>query len=236
MSANLNSNSIPNQEKPLNDQIAKLKSIIASIGYSNPDEATNLAKSKQLGNFKKIEKANLEKIAKEDCKKIATMLKNGKIDQNKAKELLSKIESSLKSKIENLDKNFNAYSDEILEKVNSSVVNSFTKKYPDFNNIPNINELLDYIKSARGTVNPQDLEFMMNFISKLSPQASPDENLNDLNQKDISKLTSSVNAPAANLGIENKVFTREDIKKMSPDEFKKYEKIIFEQMANGLLK
>ena len=66
-------------------------------------------------------------------------------------------------------------------------------------------------------------------------QSAHDKTINDENLAAKSKLTSY----AQNASLDsnnNKVFTREEIGKMSGDEFVKNEKLIMEQVRQGLIK
>ena len=66
-------------------------------------------------------------------------------------------------------------------------------------------------------------------------QTAHDKSLNDENTVAKSKLTSyAQNAPADSKYA--RIFTREDIGKMSGDEYTKNEKLIMEQVKQGLVK
>ena len=66
-------------------------------------------------------------------------------------------------------------------------------------------------------------------------QSAHDKTLNDENLTAKSKLTSYAQNATLD-GNNNKVFTREEIGKMSGDEFAKNEKLIMEQVRQGLIK
>jgi hypothetical protein len=66
-------------------------------------------------------------------------------------------------------------------------------------------------------------------------KSAHDKTLNDENTAAKSKLTSYAQNSAID-GNNNKVFTREEIGKMSGDEFVKNEKLIMEQVRQGLIK
>jgi len=66
-------------------------------------------------------------------------------------------------------------------------------------------------------------------------QTAHDKTLNDENAAAKSKLTAYAQNSAID-GNNNKVFTREEIGKMSGDEFVKNEKLIMEQVRQGLIK
>lgn len=107
-------------------------------------------------------------------------------------------------------------------------------------------------KSARGDVLNyiRDLDMDKDEISKIAKmiealensaiegylkQSAHDKTINDENLAAKSKLTSY----AQNASLDsnnNKVFTREEIGKMSGDEFVKNEKLIMEQVRQGLIK
>lgn len=107
-------------------------------------------------------------------------------------------------------------------------------------------------KSARGDVLNyiRDLDLDKDEISKIAKmietlensaidgylkQSAHDKTLNDENLTAKSKLTSYAQNATLD-GNNNKVFTREEIGKMSGDEFVKNEKLIMEQVRQGLIK
>jgi hypothetical protein len=59
--------------------------------------------------------------------------------------------------------------------------------------------------------------------------------LTSVNNEAKSRLSSAVNT-TAQISNDNHVFTKAEISKMSPAQFKKNEKKIFDQMSKGLIK
>ena len=116
----------------------------------------------------------------------------------------------------------------------------FNQEKPDFFNKSGRTEVFNYIKNL--DVDKDEISKiaeMVEIIEKTAvenylKQSAHDKTLNDENNTAKSKLTSY--AQNASYDGNNRVFTREDIGKMSGEEFAKNEKLILEQVKQGLIK
>ena len=72
-------------------------------------------------------------------------------------------------------------------------------------------------------------------VEKYLKKSAHDKSLNDENELAKSKLTAYAQNSSAN-SKNNRIFTREEIGKMSGEEFAKNEKIIMDQVKQGLIK
>ncbi len=117
----------------------------------------------------------------------------------------------------------------------------FSKENPDFFTGEGRKELLEYIKNL--DVDKDEISKIAKLAQNLENYAvesylkksAHDKSLNDENSIAKSKLTSY--APhASGDNNYNRIFTREDLGKMSGEEFTKNEKLIMEQARQGLIK
>lgn len=122
-----------------------------------------------------------------------------------------------------------------------SPLDLFNSENPDFFAQEGRSELLDYIKGTN--VDKDEISKIAHLAETLEKAAvenylkksEHDKNLSDENSIAKSRLTAySQNATPE--GKFAKIFTREDIGKMSGDEFAKNEKLIMEQVKQGLIK
>lgn len=117
----------------------------------------------------------------------------------------------------------------------------FNKEYPGFFDAEGRGDVLNYIKGFDMDKDEilriaQLVEGLENSaVDKYLKKSEYEKSLNDENLRAKSKLTSyAQNAPSDNKMA--KVFTREDIGRMSGEEFTKNEKLIMEQVKQGLIK
>lgn len=117
----------------------------------------------------------------------------------------------------------------------------FNKEHPGFFEKSAREDVLNYIRNF--DMDKDEISKIAKMIETLETSAidgylkksAHDKTLNDENTAAKSKLTSYAQNSAID-GNNNKVFTREEIGKMSGDEFVKNEKIIMEQVKQGLIK
>lgn len=108
---------------------------------------------------------------------------------------------------------------------NSPVITSIVNEYiqstpPQYLNRENLNSLLDRTKQIYAEAFNAGMQ-----MGKVQNDMNPNKILNN----------SIMNNNQGTYPIENTTFTREQIAKMSTDEFKKHEKAIMQQMAKGLI-
>ena len=117
----------------------------------------------------------------------------------------------------------------------------FNKENPGFFDKSARSDVLNYIRNF--DMDKDEIAKIAKMIETLEnsaiegylKQSAHDKTLNDENSAAKSKLTSYAQNAILD-GNNNKVFTREEIGKMSGDEFVKNEKLIMEQVRQGLIK
>lgn len=117
----------------------------------------------------------------------------------------------------------------------------FNQEHPGFFEKASREEVLNYIRNF--DMDKDEISKIAKMIEALEnsaiegylKQSEHDKTLNDENSAAKSKLTSYAQNASLD-GNNNKVFTREEIGKMSGDEFVKNEKLIMEQVRQGLIK
>lgn len=117
----------------------------------------------------------------------------------------------------------------------------FNKENPDFFKSEGRMNVLDYIKGL--DVDKDEITKIAGLVEKLEQSAvdsylkksAHNKSLNDENSAAKSKLTSCAQNPTFD-GNNNRIFTRADIGKMSGEDFIKNEKLIMEQLKQGLIK
>lgn len=117
----------------------------------------------------------------------------------------------------------------------------FRQERPDFFNGDARGEVLNYIKNL--DMDKDEISKIAQIVEKLENSAvdgylrksAHEKSLNDENLAAKSKLTSYAQRAQGNSNFD-RIFTREDIGKMSGDEFTKNEKLIMDQVKQGLIK
>ncbi len=181
----------------------------------------------------------LEQAIKSDAQKLEILMQQGTIDQSQGQYLMTQL--ARKYNEINMCKNSFPSVNQPQPPVALNPMDLFNQENPGFFDKGTRAEVLNYIK---------DLDMDKDEISKIAKivegletsavdgylkKSAHEKSLNDENSAAKSKLTSyAQNAPAdTNLG---RVFTREDIGNMTGEEFAKNEKLIMEQVKQGLIK
>ena len=233
------------QDKPtledLISQINELNAIVNNMGFVNADHAKLSAKSSRLQEVRQAEFAKIKAIYDKDVAKITSMLEQGKISQQKAVSLANEVKTAFEKKCSEVDEAISQYGAEISANLNSLVVENYKKGSPEFFDDPIHSEVVEHLTSNYGQVSPKDLDFVRKIVAQIrNPEAKKLEktasSAQEANKSDTTKLVSAVDAPSGAYQVGSKRFSREDIAKMSPAEYKKNEKIIFEQIQKGLIK
>lgn len=118
---------------------------------------------------------------------------------------------------------------------------SFKQENPDFFNAKSRGAVLDYIKNYN--LDKNEISQVAKLVEQLENSAvdsylkksAHEKSLNDENSAAKSKLNSYAQNTTGSSNM-NRIFTREDIGKMSNDEFTKNEKLIMDQVKQGLIK
>ncbi len=181
----------------------------------------------------------LEQAIKSDAQKLEILMQQGTIDQSQGQYLMTQL--ARKYNEINMCKNSFPSVNQPQPPVALNPMDLFNQENPGFFDKGTRGEVLNYIK---------DLDMDKDEISKIAKivegletsavdgylkKSAHEKSLNDENSAAKSKLTSyAQNAPAdTNLG---RVFTRADIGNMTGEEFAKNEKLIMEQVKQGLIK
>jgi hypothetical protein len=186
----------------------------------------------------------MEQSVKSDAQRLMFLQQQGLIPENQVQYIINKLINTqnqidlLKQYIpsETSDK-----TPQTSEEPEQNPFDLFNAEKPDFFNKAGRAEVLDYIKNF--DVDKDEISKIANlgeFLEKTTidnylKQSAHDKTLNDENNTAKSKLTSYAQNAIFD-GNNNRVFTREDIGTMSGEEFAKNEKLIMEQVKQGLIK
>ena len=186
----------------------------------------------------------MEQSVKSDAQKLMLLFQQGLIPENQVQYIINKLINT-QNQIDLL-KQFipSGKSEETLQHTEETEQNPFdlfNKEKPDFFKKAGRSEVLDYIKNL--DMDKDEILKIANLVELLEKttienylkQSAHDKTLNDENNTAKSKLTSYAQKAIFD-GNNNRVFTREDIGTMSGEEFAKNEKLIMEQVKQGLIK
>lgn len=186
----------------------------------------------------------IEQTVREDAQRLMLLQQQGLVTQNQAQYFINKLI--------NTQNQINLLRQYIPQTTSSEVqapasaeektnpFDLFNQEKPDFFNKSGRSDVLNYIKNL--DVDKDEISKIADLVENIEKsaienylkQSAHDKTLNDENATAKSKLTSYVQN--AVYDGNNKVFTREDIGAMSGDEFAKNEKLILEQVRQGLIK
>ena len=174
-----------------------------------------------------------------DAQMIPMLIQQGKVTQEQGQYLIKQIENK-----ENLLQMFKqplSLSSEPQVQPEANSLEMFSKENPEFFQNDRRAELLNYLKDV--DVDKDEIAKIAKLAENLEKaaidsylkQSAHDKSLNDENSVAKSRLTSY----AQQAPVDSKyarIFTREDLGKMSGEEFTKNEKLIMEQVKQGLIK
>ena len=127
--------------------------------------------------------------------------------------------------------------------VRTNAFEEFNVERPDFFNTDGRSDVLNYLKNACIEFDKDEIGLISNMVEKIEKcaveryirQIAHDKALNNENEAAKRRLTA--NAQNRNFSAnKNKVFTREQIGKMSSAEFTKNEALIMEQLRKGQIR
>ena len=192
----------------------------------------------------------IEQQTKEDILKVEMLLKAGVLNQNQGESLIQQIIKKGYAELQQYDLNTDNKANDVQNKTQEikqfdkvEAIIEFEKDKPDFFNKDGRLEVLNYIKSGILEFDKQELELISNLIEKIEKsaveryvkQAEYEAKLNQTNNEAKSRL--SANAQNAKDRTDKQIaFTREQIGKMSSSEFNRNEKLIMEQLKQGLIR
>lgn len=187
----------------------------------------------------------IEQALQEDFQKLKLLIQQGIVTQQQGQYLMNELVNK-KQQIDTFKQSQSSArkpeeqipSEKIVEE---NSLDLFNKENPDFFNNEGRKELLDYIKNL--DVDKDEISKIAKLAQNLENYAvdsylkksAHDKSLNDENFIAKSRLTSYAQHCPSDSNY-NRIFTREDIGKMSGEEFTKNEKLIMEQVKQGLIK
>lgn len=187
----------------------------------------------------------LEQVLNADVQKLQSLVQQGIITTQQGQYLLNNL-ADTKRKLDLYKQNvsFEQEAPQPAQVPNCQLQNSldlFSKENPGFFEGEGRIEVLDYLKNL--DMDKDEISKIAQLVERLENSAiksylkksEHEKSLNDENMAAKSKLTSYAQN-ALNDSKNNRIFTREDIGKMSGEEFAKNEKLIMEQAKQGLIK
>lgn len=181
---------------------------------------------------------DVRRIAEKDLMTIQNLAQTGKIDSAQEQYLVNYV----LNKAYNMVNNQNARNVQ-QDSVPVNGIAEFEKERRDFFNLDGRNEVLEYLKNSNVNFDKDEVSLISQMIEKLEnsavdrylKQIAREKTLNDENENAKKRLRA--NAQNSNFDDnKNRVFTREQIGKMSGAEFARYEKAIMEQLRKGLIR
>ncbi len=181
----------------------------------------------------------LEQAIKSDAQKLEILMQQGTIDQSQGQYLMTQL--ARKYNEINMCKNSFPSVNQPQPPVALNPMDLFNQENPGFFDKGTRGEVLNYIK---------DLDMDKDEISKIAKivegletsavdgylkKSAHEKSLNDENSAAKSKLTSYAQNASADTNL-GRIFTRADIGNMTGEEFAKNEKLIMEQVKQGLIK
>lgn len=218
----------------------------------NQDIQGNLVQDTSLNKRNTIDKTQVKKILEnvlpQDFAKIQNFVNSGVISpeqgQNLKKQIIKKtFDTLLQNQVLKKTSPDKINQGENQNYVAKNVINESGKINPNFFAGNGRKEVLNYLKSGNIKLGNNDLEKISNIIrgveysaiERYLQKAAHDKNLRNANESAKQRLTA--NAQMSNFSNNmTRTFTREQIGKMSPQQFMKYESIIMAQLEKGLIK
>lgn len=237
-----------NEASELKRQLSESKKVLEKLGYS--DELSALKGT--LEGHKASELQHLESIYQKDLADIKNLFENGSITELQANELFEKVlerkaevKSEIKSRYEN-------QSVEMVRTVNNGILSRFVGENPDFFGFDSETQtaknahrwdLIAEFEKRVGVITSDDLNAIKALVDT-ERKIAVDEYIKGIERnKSVATQNSELKdrlgttvTPSGSTVSGKKIFTTEEIRKMSSDEFGKHEKEIFAQMAKGLIK
>lgn len=120
----------------------------------------------------------------------------------------------------------------------------FHKLKPEFFNAEGRNDVLNYLQNSNCIIDKDEICLISDLVEKIEKSAidryikqqDHEKNLNNNNEVAKRKLTANAQNSSSTYSNINKIFTREQIGRMSGAEFTKNEALIMEQLKKGLIK
>ncbi len=188
--------------------------------------------------------SQLEQAIATDTLRLQTMLQQGVITKQQGQYLMAQL--AKRANEINMCKNSvpfpnQAQTQQPQTQNQMSPLETFTEQNPEFFNVGGRNAVLDYIKNYN--LDKDEISQVAKIVEQLENSAvnsylkksAHEKSLNDENSAAKSKLNAYAQNSTGNSNM-NRIFTREDIGKMTSEEFTKNEKLIMDQVKQGLIK
>jgi len=232
------------KEKDILKHNSEKRNLLSDVENKSENEDKNNTLSQITQKIQEIERQ-----AKEDVSKVEMLLKSGVLNPQQGESLIQQIikkgyaelqQCDLKSEPSGKVQN-NSQEKRQFDKTQAII--EFEKENPEFFKTDSRLDVLNYIKSGILEFDKQELEHISNLVEKLEKsavdryikQAEYEAKLKQTNEEAKSRL--SANAQNAKDSSDKQVaFTRKQIDKMSSSEFIKNEKLIMEQLKQGLIR
>ena len=215
---------------------------------NSKNESLNQKEDKTLNQItQKIQE--IEHQAKEDVSKVEMLLKSGVLNPKQGESLIQQIIKKGYNELQQIDLKSDDNED-VQNKIQEEkrfdkkqAIIEFEKENPDFFNQEGRLDVFNYIKSGILEFDKQELEHISKLVEKIEQsaieryikQVEYEAKLKQTNDEAKSRL--SANAQNAKDTSNKQIaFTREQIGKMSSSEFNKNEKLIMEQLRQGLIR
>lgn len=194
--------------------------------------------------------AKIKQGIQQDFDKIQKLVQSGMINsvqgQNLKKQVLKKAFEKL-VQTEKIKRDIDALLPQNKNKsanpAKNQTLEEFSKVNPNFFNSSGRAEVLNYLKSSDVALGQGELNKISDMVRNIEKSAierylqeiSHEKNLQESNEAAKQKLTVNAQQPSGSKTL-SRTFTREQIGKMSPAEFSKYEKAIMSQLKKGQIK
>lgn len=179
---------------------------------------------------------------KAQVKNINNLFQSGQITLAQAVKLKEHLDTKMNDSTKQVLNLANSLQSDISELRKNKAIEGFKAQKPDFFHASERLEVINYLKSASEDLSNEELENVAKLVEKVEAGAierfknsqAQDGLANQMNEQAKVRLKSSVDN-SSSIGGE-RVFTKDDIKKMSNKEFRKNEKNIMNQMRNGKIR
>lgn len=218
----------------------------ANLKYNNKEENLKVKDKAFHQIAQKIQE--IERQAKEDVSKVENLLNSGILNPKQGESLIQQIIKKGYAELQQCDLNpenlIKESTDKNLKQFDKAqAIIEFEKENPDFFNQDGRLDVLNYIKSGILEFDKQELETISTLVEKIEKsaveryikQVEYEAKLRQTNDEAKSRL--SANAQNAKDTSNKQIaFTRDQIGKMSSSEFIRNEKLIMEQVKQGLIR
>lgn len=220
-----------------NEEIKKMISGNASSA-ENPLEAAAGQQTfiPETENTVQSRQYDVKGIAEKDILTIQALVREGKIDSTQGQYLVNYVINKAYDMVKNQN-------DGVAPQASVDGIKEFETENRGFFNQEGRYDVLEYLKNSNFSPDKDEVSKISQMVENIEKcaierylkQTAHEKSLNDENE--LAKQRLRANAQNANFDdTQTRVFTREQIGKMSGAEFAKYEKAIMEQLRKGLIR